>query len=303
MAEDPESGTQNPESRIQHPVSGIRNPVPIIAMTAHAMTGDEQKSLKAGMNDHVTKPIDPDRLFTTLQKWLRPTEERSAVNRPGETDSTTEADPSMLNDDYLPESLPGFDLTAGLARLMGNKRLYRKLLLDFSNTYHGMGGEIREAVAAGDFDNAHSLVHNLKGLAGNLEAGLVQSAAVKMEKLVKGRTADATHDEELSRICAELQNALQQALDAVQTLEPETDRKAHESEEVLGTSVAPELPKEIADDIKAAAEMGDVMKLKSIIETFTASLETVDPFWDQLSQLADDFDFDGVQKYILAIEN
>ena len=41
-------------------------------MTAHAMTGDREKSIQAGMNDHVAKPIDPEALFTTLQKWIRP---------------------------------------------------------------------------------------------------------------------------------------------------------------------------------------------------------------------------------------
>jgi CheY-like chemotaxis protein len=46
--------------------------LPIIAMTAHAMTGDEDKSLQSGMNGHVTKPIDPDQLFSTLQKWIKP---------------------------------------------------------------------------------------------------------------------------------------------------------------------------------------------------------------------------------------
>ena len=44
--------------------------LPVIAMTAHAMAGDQEKSAAAGMNDHVTKPIDPDRLFETLAKWI-----------------------------------------------------------------------------------------------------------------------------------------------------------------------------------------------------------------------------------------
>jgi two-component system sensor histidine kinase/response regulator len=56
--------------------------LPIIAMTAHAMAGDEDKSLKAGMNDHVTKPIDPDQLFSTLQKWIKPSEKRLQDQQP-----------------------------------------------------------------------------------------------------------------------------------------------------------------------------------------------------------------------------
>ena len=44
--------------------------LPIIAMTAHAMRGDWEKSMAAGMNDHLTKPIDPRRLFAVLEHWL-----------------------------------------------------------------------------------------------------------------------------------------------------------------------------------------------------------------------------------------
>ena len=95
------------------------------------MTGDEDKSLQAGMNGHVTKPIDPDQLFSTLQKWIKPSEKRVQVQQPEVSVEQSESDKAVPAEDGLPESLPGFDLSAGLERLMGNKRLYRKLLLDF----------------------------------------------------------------------------------------------------------------------------------------------------------------------------
>ena len=127
--------------------------------------------------------------------------------------------------DELPESLPGFDLAAGLARLMGNKRLYRKLLLDFGANYGETAGHIKDALAGGDFDQAHSLIHNLKGLAGNLEATDLQTAAVGMEKLVKGQTAETAPDKDLNRKLTDLENALGQALEAAQSLGSMAERK------------------------------------------------------------------------------
>ena len=50
---------------------GLQN-LPIIAMTAHALVEERQRCLDAGMNDHVSKPIDPDALFATLMRWAKP---------------------------------------------------------------------------------------------------------------------------------------------------------------------------------------------------------------------------------------
>ena len=52
--------------------------LPIIAMTAHALVEERQRCLDAGMNDHVSKPIDPDALFATLRRWAKPRQERAA---------------------------------------------------------------------------------------------------------------------------------------------------------------------------------------------------------------------------------
>ena len=301
----PAPGIQDPESSIQHQASSIKHPVPIIAMTAHAMAGDEQKSLDAGMNGHVTKPIDPEQLFAALQTWIKPAAERTAASisvttsdGPTEPQALAEPERAVPAEDELPDSLPGFDLAAGIKRLMGNKRLYRKLLLDFGAKYGGAADEIREALAAEDFDQAHSLVHNLKGLAGNLEAAHLQAAAVNMEKLVKGQTAETSSENELRRKFEELENALKQALEAVQALGPRDEKMVIQSNTDVKSLVSPELKRKASESINTAAEMGDIMKIKSIAETLSAESDAIAPFCSQLVQLADDFDFDGIQKLI-----
>ena len=286
-----------PTSNLQPPAPNI----PIIAMTAHAMAGDDKKSIEAGMNDHVTKPIDPDQLFATLQKWIK----RAAVPKsspasggPQAIDAIPEPDQAVPAEDELPESLPGFDLAAGLSRLMGNKRLYRKLLLDFGANYGGVADEIRRTLEAKDFKQAHSLAHNLKGLSGNLEATDLHVAAVDMETLVKGRTAETTPDKELNRKFAELENALDQALDAVQCLGSTAEKKTIASSKDVKVSVSPEQLKKVTESIKDATEMGDVTQIKSIAAKLLAESDALAPFCDELIQLADDFDFDGIQKLV-----
>jgi signal transduction histidine kinase/DNA-binding response OmpR family regulator len=281
--------------------SEIRH-VPIIAMTAHAMAGDEQKSIEAGMNDHVTKPIDPGQLFATLQKWIKPGEKIIERQQPPVSTKQPESDQTVSNEEVLPESLPGFDIAAGLQRLMGNKSLYRKLLVDFGANYVETASEIREAIDAKDFEQIHSLVHNLKGLAGNLEAGNLQAAAAEMEKLFKGQAAKTTSGKELGQKFIELENALEQALDAVHALGPTAEKKTIESSEDARASVPPELIKKAAESIKAAVELGDVMKIKSIAEELKSESDAMAPFYNELVQLAEDFDFDGIQKFLFELD-
>jgi HPt (histidine-containing phosphotransfer) domain-containing protein len=266
-------------------------------MTAHAMAGDEQKSIEAGMNDHVTKPIDPDQLFATLRKWIKPLAERTVVQEPPVSDQAAESVSQEEPKEYtLPEFLPGFDLAAGLERLRGNKKLYRKLLLDLGANYGGIAVEIREALAVNDFKRAHSLVHNLKGLAGNLAATDLQTAAVELEKLVKGQSAETVSDKELNRRLVDLESALEQALSAVQILGPITGKKNGKSIEEDMFSVPPELARQISDRIIAAVEMGDIIKIASIAKELKSENNAATPFCDKIIRLSEDFDLDGIVK-------
>ncbi|MGD9135182.1 MAG: response regulator, partial [Desulfobacterales bacterium] len=299
----------NLRSKIRDPKSKIQG-VPIIAMTAHAMSGDEQRSLAAGMNDHVTKPIDPDQLYATLQKWIKPIAERAAAPKsvptlggPSLPDAPVESDQALPDRAELPESLPGFDVVAGLKRLQGNKRLYRKLLLDFGANYRGIASEIWEALEAKDFERAHSLVHNLKGLSGNLEATNLQATAVKMEKIVRGQTAKKTSDKELKRKFAELENAVEQALDAVKTIGSIAEKKTIDISDAAIGSVPLGLLQKVTESIQTAIELGDVMTIKSIAEELKSESDAMEPFCNELVRLAEDFDFDGIQNVIRIISS
>jgi HPt (histidine-containing phosphotransfer) domain-containing protein len=292
-----EDGTK--ASNLQPPTSNI----PIIAMTAHAMAGDEEKSLEAGMNGHVTKPIDPEQLFAELQKWIRPRKKRAADRQQDVTTEPSAPAAAKLSEDDLPHALPGFDLEVGLRRLMGNKRLYRKLLVDFGSKYTGTAGEIRHALDAGDFEKTHSLVHNLKGLAGNLAATELQAATVEMEKLIKGDRKKTLPPEQLDQKFVELEKAIFRALQAVQILgRPAEDKPAASSTAEL-SAVPPELIKEMTSRIQEAAEMGDFKQISSIAGELKSRSKAVAPLCDGLIRLAEDFDFDGILKMVAELEN
>jgi len=270
--------------------------LPIIAMTAHAMAGDEDKSLESGMNGHVTKPIDPDQLFTTLQKWIKPSEKRVQVQQPEVPAESPESKKAVPEEDELPESLPGFDLPAGLERLRGNKRLYRKLLLDFGAKYTEVAGEIHKALDSKDLKQAHSLIHNLKGLAGNLAAIDLQAASVNLEKLVTGVGKKSPPVKELKLKFSELENALNQALDSVQSLGAPAEEKVSKLSAEEIAAIPPEFAHDIAKRIREAAEMGDVTTLNVIAEEIKAHSDSCVPLSKQIVQMAEDFDLDGIQK-------
>lgn len=265
-------------------------------MTAHAMAGDEEKSLRAGMNGHVAKPIDPDQLFSALKKWVKPSEQRVHDQQPEVSVEPSELDRAVTEENELPEFLAGFDLADGLNRLQGNKKLYWKLLLNFAADYNHVADEIRHALDAEEYDRAHSLVHNLKGLSGNLAATDLQAAALNLEKLVKGAKENAPPIKELNLSFSELENALRQALESAQSLGDSTEDDTGKPSAEKLADIPAELSRDIAGRIRDAAEIGDVMTLNVIAEEIKAHSDAYAPLSKQIVQMAEDFDLDGVQK-------
>jgi two-component system sensor histidine kinase/response regulator len=153
--------------------------IPIIAMTAHAMVGDAEKSLAAGMNDHVTKPIDPDRVFSTLVKWVKP-----GVRKIPEKDVLRDTSGIQGEDLPLPD-LPGIDVESAITRMGGKPKRFRKFLIKFLTYKSGAADELSAALRDGDMEQVELLAHNLKGVAGNVGANDLYTAADNLEIAVK----------------------------------------------------------------------------------------------------------------------
>ena len=162
-----------------------RNPayrdVPIIAMTANVMAGDREKVLEAGMNDHVAKPLEVDKMFATLARWIVP-------KRAGDTTGSAGDAPPPPAVDGLP-ALPGVDVAAGLVVTMGNQKLYKRLLIMFRDNQATFAQQFAAALTDADPEAATRAAHTLKGTAGNIGAKALQAAAAKLEAACKAGLA------------------------------------------------------------------------------------------------------------------
>ena len=144
--------------------------VPIVAMTAHAVAGDREKSLEAGMNDHLTKPLEPSALSATLSRWLAHRLE----------DDAGQAAPHSARGGLAEPPTPGLDMQAGLGRAGGNGELYRKLLRSFVTTYADEPARLSEELRAHRLEDAAQRLHALEGVAGNLGAVELAEAAAAL---------------------------------------------------------------------------------------------------------------------------
>ncbi len=177
------------ESQGEPPASPKRR-VSIIAMTANAMDEDRKQSLAAGMDDHISKPIDPGEVFERLLEWIphnKPPIPAAFQNTKGERPPNSALPPGVR------EKLTDIHLESGLTRVAGNQKLYLYLLRDFMERYTGFSNRFQHALATQDPHTALLLVHSLKGAAGTLGATGVQLAAKELEVAVKGQS-DAIGD-------------------------------------------------------------------------------------------------------------
>ena len=151
--------------------------IPIIAMTAHAMVGEREKSLGAGMNEHITKPINPKTLYETLCTFLL-----KAENFNVQLDQKNDL-PSDAVTDF--PSIPGVDVQDGLSRAGSRIELYIKLLSSFLKKYKHSGNEINEHWKNLEYKNLMEVLHTIGGVAGNIGAKQLSKDMLRISGILK----------------------------------------------------------------------------------------------------------------------
>ncbi|MDJ1178416.1 PAS domain S-box protein [Roseofilum sp. BLCC_M91] len=265
--------------------------VPIVAMTAHAMDGDRAKSLAAGMNDHVAKPVNPDQLYSALVRWIPPgmyTVEVSDRARDAQHYRASDAPYDRLeqitqNEDQKPvtPSLPGINVEAGLSRIGGNWKSYEELLKLFEQQYHNFGLDFETAIDSQDGLQLSDQVHGLKGAAGNIGADRVYQWALNLEEILRLETLNI---EQLQLGKVKLLEALDEVLESIQGL-PETpeEQKQWNRERIAG--LIGEILELLETDLIEAIALVDDLKQEAV----NTPLE---PKISQLEDQLEDFEMD-----------
>ena len=243
--------------------------MPIVAMTAHAMVDERQRCLAVGMNDHISKPIEVDKFYVTLARWLHsdkvssgaPAQDTRKLKEETRDEPALAVPHASVTEGEL--FLPGFETEKALARLGNNERLYIKLLKQFLQYYANTDTQFYDAFVRGDYVEAQRIAHTLKGLAASIGASALASEAAFLEASFSAGDNEAT--QALAKTCfttlAQVQAVLAQAFAAEKSDDaPGLSSSAGLSEEQAARR--DELFKGLEDllkddDAEAAAYLGD----------------------------------------------
>jgi len=177
--------------------------LPIIALTAHALVEERQRTQAAGMNDHVTKPIEPRELMESICRQL--------PHLPCLRESACKDDDDLPGSTTIPD-IPGIDSSGGMRRVGGKVKLYLEVLRKFRDGQSNAPERITAALQSGDRLGAERIAHSLKGLAGTIGATELQEAALAVEQDLHRGLEPWTNLVRLAKLLREIMATLESSL-------------------------------------------------------------------------------------------
>jgi PAS domain S-box-containing protein len=169
-------------ARVRDPKSAVMNhDIPVIAMTAHAMSGDRDKCLEAGMNGYVSKPVAAAALAEVLQQWLPMTGVGGIRIEPNSETKALKAAGA--------EELPVWDKITMQKNLMSDEDLTRKIIAVFLKDIPVQIEKLGRYVKNRDWENVKAVAHTIKGATGNVCAARIQRTALHMEEAAKSKNS------------------------------------------------------------------------------------------------------------------
>lgn len=238
--------------------------LPIIAMTAHVMMSEQEKCREYGMNDYITKPIDPSLLLKKLLSWIKYREGRIPV-----AEALRAVKPEAEISFTIPASIDGIDIPDAMARLKGKRRLFADLLVDFRNSCAEIVGRLRIAVENKDPQNIKYWAHSLKGMAANISARDISNLSNELE---------------IEANSGQLEHALEIVLKIEESLRPIAEVASTIKNEIMKARAAlPSKTFQALDSAKRAALLSEFAELVS-----KNSFDAIDLFGELKSGLADE---------------
>lgn len=186
--------------------------LPIIAMTAHALKGEKEKSLAAGMNDHITKPIDPIVLYKALIKYVKGIDVNHN-NAPVKTETRFSLE------------VEGLDVKEGLNRIGGKVDSYKKLLETFIRNYENTSEVVLKWKSENNFKELAPLMHTIAGVCGNIGAKEIYVVAYPLSHAFK-----VMAEEHAATLTIPQQKQLEYIADKIQKLVSDLKQKLTSSE-------------------------------------------------------------------------